>query len=332
MQVMTAFVITGWITTFMAAVAAADTEEYKQFILELTTWAIAHGISKGSGWPRAVTNMQVPIRVAHHLIAELCDIQIVTGLGIVIAAFPQLSTITYYHQQLIVSYWNMTLNSYWAAADFNTGADNLSRVIRVAGVLCSVTLSAAFQTIVCWKEKYYWSRTEPGRCYRYHDASSCEFWTVGLWIYAFALALSLVPSPAIEPARLWVARWVGSASPVRGVCWLAGLWMARWMGRRTRRTIRGFWLLLKSLLYVWCLPGEANRLISVLFYICMAVWTTFDIADLKISNRPLVGGAEMTWGFGQILPVALLGLIFMAGIDAYAGEQRPCVPAFLSTS
>lgn len=49
------------------------------------------------------------------LLGPLCDLQAITGLSIVIAGFVTHDTISFYHEQLVVSYWNITLNSFWAS-------------------------------------------------------------------------------------------------------------------------------------------------------------------------------------------------------------------------
>ncbi|CZR60225.1 uncharacterized protein PAC_10121 [Phialocephala subalpina] len=49
------------------------------------------------------------------LLGPLCDLQAITGLSIVIAGFVTHDTISFYHEQLVVGYWNITLNSFWAS-------------------------------------------------------------------------------------------------------------------------------------------------------------------------------------------------------------------------
>jgi hypothetical protein len=52
---------------------------------------------------------------AEDLLGPLCDLQAITGAAIVIAGFSQWQTITYYHRELVGSYWYLTSNSFWSA-------------------------------------------------------------------------------------------------------------------------------------------------------------------------------------------------------------------------
>jgi hypothetical protein len=82
----------------------------------------------------------------------LCDIQVVTGTAILIAGFVQINTMTFYHQQFVINYWFLTLNSFWAARNSNLGQsedkDNWHYWTRNAAILCTDVLSAAFQVII----------------------------------------------------------------------------------------------------------------------------------------------------------------------------------------
>jgi len=57
----------------------------------------------------------------------------------------------------------------------------------------------------------------------------------------------------------------------------------------------------------------------VMAYFGFAAWSTYDIIDLKLSNAYLVQD-ESAWGFGQVLPVVLLGLIVLNMLDAAKGS------------
>jgi hypothetical protein len=39
----------------------------------------------------------------------LCDVQVVTGTAIMIAGSIQKESLTFYHQQIVISYWFLTL-------------------------------------------------------------------------------------------------------------------------------------------------------------------------------------------------------------------------------
>ena len=57
------------------------------------------------------------------LLGHICDIQVVTGLAIMVAGLAQWNRISYYHEQLVTLYFQLTLDSFWAARinymDFN---------------------------------------------------------------------------------------------------------------------------------------------------------------------------------------------------------------------
>lgn len=51
-----------------------------------------------------------------------------------------------------------------------------------------------------------------------------------------------------------------------------------------------------------------------------AAWNTYDIIDLKLSNRPLLQSSESSWGFCQVLPVVLIASIIISILDAFTGN------------
>ena len=86
---------------------------------------------------------------AEQLLAPLCDLQVATGTAILIAGLAQGHKLTYYHEALISSYWNVTLNSFWAAQLSNNKYDyvgDLPSFVRTSAVLCTLVLSIYFQS------------------------------------------------------------------------------------------------------------------------------------------------------------------------------------------
>jgi hypothetical protein len=65
--------------------------------------------------------------------------------------------------------------------------------------------------------------------------------------------------------------------------------------------------------------GDDQSTVIVLALFGFAAWNTYDLIDLKFSNSYLVTD-ESDWGFGQVLPVVLLGLIILNMLDAVQGE------------
>lgn len=80
-----------------------------------------------------------------------------------------------------------------------------------------------------------------------------------------------------------------------------------------------YWLLVQFLA-LWSFGDGFYPLLTV-GYIAFAVWNTYNILDLKSSNRSLIDGQENSWGFGQILPMVLLISIAYNVLDAFKGEE-----------
>ena len=97
-------------------------------------------------------------KVAKGILAPLCDLQAATGTAILIAGLAQGSNLTYYHELIVASYWNITLNSFWAAQISNPkycDMKDLPSRVRNSTVLCSSILSVYFQAREVKHE--YWS-------------------------------------------------------------------------------------------------------------------------------------------------------------------------------
>jgi hypothetical protein len=78
----------------------------------------------------------------------LCDVQVITGTAIIIAGLVQIRTMTFYHQQFVMNYWFLTLNSFWAGrtAHLSQSDDNddWHYWTKTAAIFCTDVLSAAF--------------------------------------------------------------------------------------------------------------------------------------------------------------------------------------------
>jgi hypothetical protein len=66
--------------------------------------------------------------------------------------------------------------------------------------------------------------------------------------------------------------------------------------------------------------GNSESLALVLAYFGFEAWNTYDIVDLKNSNKDLIEGSEEEWRFGQVVPVVLLALIVLQTFDAAESE------------
>jgi hypothetical protein len=309
---------------------------------------------------------------------SLCDIQVVTGSAIIIAGLVQINTMTFYHQQLVMDYWFLTLNSFWAGrmGDLNQNEDNddWHYWTRETAILCTVLLSAIFQIIVIPRQRpAAWNPVRSGSCYIYHDKSTYDsqyMWIAGLVFFVFYLVIVLLSGLAnlfrvlIGSAKDRKPTWVeNSANKLRKIHDKYNDRYKEWrqtvlqvpthpriapsvpmedpsssllLFETKNRFIQPFqfivafilyfipvlyWLFLRFLgLWSW---GETRsvrgNVLMVMAYFAFAAWNTYDIIDLKSSNAYLVQD-ESEWGFGQVLPVALLGLIVVNMFDAAKGS------------
>lgn len=283
---------------------------------------------------------------AADLLGYLCDLQIVTGLAIVIAGMAQIQTISFYHESLAINYWWLTLNSFWAARIEYMSDEEVKytrrATVRRIGVVVSIILAMVFQSIINIREKQDWFFLRSGYCYFSHDDTESWPWVAGASLYAICLLLNIVPASRPWVQRYhWgvrrmqghlVKRWKKSvsalhASYVQPVNW-SDVFDLRSLLHTVYR-VASFGLTSLCLIFYWLLVqfmavwsfGDGFYPLLTLGYIGFAIWTTFDILDLKLSNRSLIDGQETSWGFGQILPMVLLITIAYNALDALQGKQ-----------
>lgn len=65
--------------------------------------------------------------------------------------------------------------------------------------------------------------------------------------------------------------------------------------------------------------GDSESFVLIAALFGFVSWNTYDIVDMKLSNTSLVLD-ETAWGFGQVLPLALLGLILLNIMDSAQGR------------
>ena len=339
--------------------------------------AVVHALrlQKASSWILSLFRKQHPRlqKFAELTLDSLCDIQVVTGSAIIVAGLVQINTMTFYHQQLVMNYWFLTLNSFWAGrmGDLNQNEDNddWHYWTRKTAILCTVLLSAIFQIIVIPNQPAAWNPVSSGSCYISHDKSTYDSQILrisGLVFFAFYLVIVLLSGLAnlfrllIGPVKDRKPTWVeNSANNFRKIQDRYSDRYKEWretvlqvpinprivprvpiedpassllLYETKNRFIQPFqfivsfilyslpvlyWLFLRFLgLWSW---GETTSVLGnvlmVMAYFGFAAWSTYDIIDLKLSNAYLVQD-ESAWGFGQVLPVVLLGLIVLNMFDA----------------
>lgn len=307
----------------------------------------------------------------------LCDLQVVTGTSIIVAGFVQINTMTFYHQQFVIDYWLLTLNSFWAAraGDLNQSKDNHNWHYwsRTAAIFCTIVLSVVFQVIVIPRQAIgsNWNPLESGSCYITHDASAYDqqyLWIAGLFLYAGYLFLVLISGVlyalGVQPSenetwmekislaikekegkprdqyKDWIEKFLGPVAQAAQPAIELSENSARAREAPTpigiqdsaRHRFPGvLHYFLKALfnlplfiswifrlflaLLTW---GDSQSVLIVLAYFGFAAWSSYDIIDLKKSNTYLVQD-ESAWGFGQVLPVVLILLVFLNILDAIKG-------------
>ena len=362
--VISSFIVVAWITLAVAMIPA-----YFEF-LEFLVWAqdqkwpwetpLEHRNRKslrtlrGSAWRRrALHQDQVFVlrNGASRLLGSLCDLQVITGLGILIAGFAQMPQIAFYHESIIMNAWYLTLDSFFAArVDFMR--DDAARygkraMIRRGSVFVSVVLGAAFQVRVTIRELNDWDFLLAGRCYLFHDKSSVWWWGGYFWgassaLFAFFLLLSIMPWTQTQADRYTslldsfqagcVKFWTKSGSKLvplhmsslRSLQWNSVNLVSATVMHLAIFLFASFimslsWLFLQVLdVFTY---GNGFYPLQLLFYVGLSIWNTYDIGDLKSSNQSLVDGPETKWGFGQVLPIVLLLTILYNIVDAFAGEE-----------
>ena len=362
--VISSFIIVAWVTLLVAMVPAFFT------FLEFLEWAhqqrwpgevsLDHDKSepiretRRSVWIHAVLNLdKVAIlrKVASRLLGSLCDLQVITGLGIVLAGLVQMPGISFYHESVVGSAWWLTLNSFFAArVDFmedNAAKYGMRAIIRRSSVLISVILGTVFQCLTTSREQNDWDPFMSKRCYLFHDESwvwpwAGWFWVAGLALFGFCLLLSIIPwtratiDGFIEildhGKQMCNLLWIRSAVELRGLQ-LSSVQKHGGPASRSLPLIARpiaifvfatllmplYWLSLQ-LLAVFSY-GDGFYPVLMLFYIAFGIWNTFDILDVKLSNGPLIEGLETKWGFGQVLRLVLLVAIVYNAVDAFEGKR-----------
>lgn len=312
----------------------------------------------------------------------LCDVQLVTGTAIMIAGIVQVDSLTFYHQQFVLSYWYLTLNSFWVARsggmqnakDDHDDNNEWHYWTRQVFIFITSVLSIYYQLVITPRQKDEWNNQANGFCFISNDKSDYEqnfLWITGLIIFAVYILLLLLAglTARLTGCEDWMeiaSKWTGDhqrtyheryktwmslklqitkdsegsefqSHPAPNITSTSGSAYAQpsttlaptpnrhiyWQyAARAILTIPLIveWAFLRFFaLWAW---GDENSITIILAIIGFAAWSTFDLIDFKLSNANLATN-ESDWGFGQILPIVLLGLILLQILDAIQGEGFP---------
>lgn len=278
------------------------------------------------------------------LLHPVSDIQVVTGLAIIVAGIGQWEHISFYHEQLISSYYGLTLNSFWAAriSFMNVDADDdiWAMFVRRSAILFSCILNIVWQFRIYYHETSGAWNDEGGPCYRFLDRSNplfgLVFWNTGQVIFCVALASCMFEQ----------TRWINELYFAATEWFLQCLWdwfkntLAEYRNPQPqdpekfsilKRLVQCIWttskvatagfcatfyFLLLQLLAVWSY-GDGFYPLTWLAYLGFFTWNALDIISLVVLNHGMIGEEEWSWGFSQILPVVLILSILFYIVDVY---------------
>ncbi|PQE10864.1 hypothetical protein CJF30_00009015 [Rutstroemia sp. NJR-2017a BBW] len=251
---------------------------------------------------------------------RLCDLQLVTGTAILIAGIAELHTMSFYHQSLVLSYWLLTLNAFWAARAGYLSSDHYGNDrsfyfwTRWVAILISDILSIYYQIATTLEAANHWNSSESGHCYLSHEPSSTNsqyFWIVGITFEVlYMIFYSIHRIVQCLPSKFQLLKNLSNSIAHTS----KELSEESRHGAANLRKKVGVWWFIWRVLALWAW-GDSASVALVLGYIALAAWNTFDVLDTRLSNRHLVIGDESDWGFGQILPFGLLALICLDLLD-----------------
>ena len=340
--VIISFIVTAWITLLVAAVPAFY--QLLEWLHQMKAQLRQHSVIIT---PKTSTPTPFLKEMANNLLGPLCDLQVITGIAIVVAGLTQFPNISFYHEKLAINYWWSTLNSFWAARveyieeDFENIPGRVT--MRRTAILISVILGLVFQCLITVREERDWNFLGHGACYLLHDNTSSWPWIVGAILYAISLIFIIVPTTRVwmsgysillDRGQAALLEWQRKSilalciefrhlasgqhkNPLRGlydetICVLILI--------ASTLSVVSYWLLGQTLA-IWSY-GDGFGPLLIVAYICFLSWDTFDIIDLKVANKALIVGSETHWGFGQVLPIVLTAVIGYAAVDAIPQKKK----------
>jgi hypothetical protein len=263
--------------------------------------------------------------VIKNFVLGLSDQQLVTGIAILMVGFIRLSAsqgqIRVYHMAIVVDLAWFSSSTHFAALDI-LGDDYLDchatlRIIRAFGMFAMfVGLTAA--SILQGHQWWYESFNCPAACIALSlegniDGPSAFWMAVNLVFlvpgYGGALWDMLRPSRSLPEQRQ------GSGLTDRGYRRVTPRPMAaiRGVSERIYLVVMGVWSV------VVCMWGsQVLGLLGNIVWFSLGVWNL--VGDRNLGQAQMQE-SENVWGFGQVIPVFLLILPVLTGLDIYYGIQ-----------
>jgi hypothetical protein len=330
-QVMSSFLIISWVTVAVSGVFAFH---------DLRGWIQKHW-RVGDETPKS-NESENPFPRLSQVLDSLCDLQIITGLGIIISGWSQALSIDYYHQQLVNLYWTLTLNSFDSSrvnhVGFNDDGkldDGWRSISRRVILFFSGALAVAFQIRVIIREGKTWNDNN-GPCYNYLDSTSSIPWVPGLIIYCVALISLIIPK--LRPLNSKYLDFIKSRRTLLkhrfNYEWITLTQAATHISlcpsfREIRKVVFAFgrtslscillvmFLLVAQGLEIWAY-GDGFYPLTWLIVLGLDAWSTLDVISLwKLNAHLIVGNEQSKWGFGQVLPWVMNITVLLSCVDAF---------------
>jgi hypothetical protein len=292
---------------------------------------------------------------ARRIVLQLCDIQIIAGIAVLVSALAQYERLTFYHAQFVVQFWWLTLNSFWISRiDYSRNTPEMGTWranARRTALWISVALSIIMQSIVAYREFKEWDITIPGHCYVASGTGTGfgqnVFWLAGTGLYFLVTSIALFPSTRkwfdeninekivpslnlmtqrVKDYRTTTHKFTTSESSTAASRLRYYLSLMNHLLRTVILFVAlVFWWVLILFLTVWC-AGNSAAFFELGLYSVFAGFLTWWIVFLKVQNKPLIRGDETRFTIGQTLPLFLLLLVAIHALDVWAGvaseEQR----------
>jgi hypothetical protein len=265
-------------------------------------------------------------------LGPLCDFQAITSIAIIISGWAQIETIDFYHEELVISYWWLTINSFWAGRanylDFDSEDDEVRIGIRRLTILCSCIFGLSFQGYIIRREYRGWN-DDGGPCYRFLDGSSPIPWMVGVGLFSIALLSTLFERTrklnewyynGIESVNKDLRQWYENSQGNHNKSSSRGI--QTWLKGKVAGICRSLWFAFVLWLSVWSY-GDSFRPAAWVFYALFNTWTTFDIISQWHLNQAMIKDEEerKIRSFGQVLPLVLIGALIFNAVDVLRGKQ-----------
>jgi hypothetical protein len=266
---------------------------------------------------------------------SLSDQQLVTGLAILIAGYYEML-----NNDLSVYHWNIVVNLAWMSSAVHIATLTLLRDvlnkgrtlrnIRVAGMLLlSLLLTTAMwplrRTQVPWGtpvrclwRSQLWNANLDTDDYETSSLDPDRVISVIMLLGAYIWKLSQL----FSSSRGWARRWL-VAEPQAA---MERLMRRALFSHRPDWQIRPAYLLLTHSYIVAVVYAEmAESFAAVILYLCLALpWGTFCISYYRIRASEKVKDGESTLSFGQLVPLFLLVLPGLAGLNIYDLSASEC--------